>query len=204
MRQQIFVIHGGDAFDVYEEWLTYLRSKEINLERAKLRDWKARLEETLGEDFEVIFPRMPNSQNAKYEEWKIWFEKHIPFLHDGVILIGHSLGGVFLARYLSEETFPKSIKATLLIASPFDVDGGRPMQGGFCVGESLSKLKEQGGVVVLYHSQDDSVVAFSEMTKYSALLSSAELRVFEDRGHFNQEEFPEILEEIRAISKKSD
>ena len=63
---------------------------------------------------------MPLQDNAKYEEWKILFERYIPHLKDNVILMGNSLGGIFLAKYLSENKFPKKILSTYLTCPPFD------------------------------------------------------------------------------------
>ena len=50
--------------------------------------------------------RLQYRTNARYEEWKIWFERMIPFLNDNVILVGHSLGGIFFVKYLSENLLP--------------------------------------------------------------------------------------------------
>jgi hypothetical protein len=50
---------------------------------------------------------MPNPMNARYNEWKILFKKIVLLLDDNVILIGHSLGAIFLVKYLSENKFPK-------------------------------------------------------------------------------------------------
>ncbi|MCL9971985.1 MAG: alpha/beta hydrolase [Candidatus Pacebacteria bacterium] len=118
--KQVLVIHGGDSFKTYDEYLASLQAYELDDPRMpRGKGWKSLLGERLGSDYQVIAPRMPNAANARYGEWKIWFEKHIPFLDEKVILIGHSLGGCFLARYLSEEKFPKTILSTFLIAAPF-------------------------------------------------------------------------------------
>ena len=103
MKKQILVIHGGDTFATQEEYLSFLRNYEINIERYKTNtdDWKPWLREVLGDEYEVILPAMPNKFNARFDEWKLWFEKITPFLNDEIVLIGHSLGGAFLARYLS-------------------------------------------------------------------------------------------------------
>lgn len=104
MKKQILVIHGADTFDTNEEYLDYIKNFEIDFERFRNDrvDWKDTLREKLGEDYEVIQPAMPNKFNARYAEWQIWFEKFIPHLESEVILIGHSMGGVFLAKYLSQ------------------------------------------------------------------------------------------------------
>lgn len=196
MKQQIFAIHGGGAFDTYEAFLQDLRSINLDLSRATREGWKQGLQETLGENFEVIQPRMPNANNAKYLEWKIWFEKHIPFMQDGVILIGHSLGGIFLAKYLSEEMLPKTIRATLLVAAPFDTETDHSL-GDFILSASLETFEKQAGNVYLFQSKDDDIVPYSNVESYMRELPNAHLISFEDRGHFHQEKFPELIEVIK-------
>src|SRR5688572_13104449 len=121
MKQQIFVIHGGTSFDTHEDYIAFLKTRELTIERLRhSSDWKNSLVQELGDGFDVLVPKMPNGTNARYEEWCMWLERCIPFIQDNSILIGHSLGGIFLAKYLAEHTFPKHIKATLLVAAPFD------------------------------------------------------------------------------------
>lgn len=69
---------------------------------------KEKLQEQLGSDFLVYQPQFPNKQNAQYPEWKLFFEKTIAQLEDGLILIGHSLGASFLVKYLSENKIPQA------------------------------------------------------------------------------------------------
>lgn len=199
MKQQVFVIHGGTAFDTYEEYFDYLENKEVSLEKLQGRDWKMNLQKNLGDGYEVYLPKMPNSQNAVYKEWCIWFEKFLPLLDDGVILVGHSLGAVFLAKYLSEHTVTMKIKATLLVAPPFGRDLGEPLPQ-FSITEPLTTFETQGGKISIYHSKDDPVVDFAELAHYQAQLPEAVANIFDDKGHFNMEDFPEIVKEIRNIS----
>lgn len=198
MKQQVVVIHGGDSFATYEEAWNALIDAVLNIDRLRFFDWKSTLREMLGEAYDVIQPRMPNPQNAKYKEWKLWFEKLVPQLDEKVILVGHSLGGSFLAKYLSENVLPKQIVATLLVAPPFDTDSGRRLIE-FDIINDLATLKEQGGAIFLYHSEDDPIVDFSELTKFLTHLPNAHSRTFTDRQHFNQMEFPELLEDIRSL-----
>lgn len=195
MKKQIVVIHGGEAFSTYEEYLTFLRNEEVTLEDLSRKGWKSTLSERLGEGYDILAPRMPNALNAKYLEWKIYFEKFFPFIRDGVILVGHSLGGSFLAKFLAEEMFPKKIQAMFLIAAPYDLDSERSLVE-FVPPASLKLLEEQGGQLFLYHSEDDPVVAFAECEKYRRALPTAQVRTFTDRGHFLQEEFPELIADI--------
>lgn len=188
-KKQILAIHGGEVFSSYDQYVEFLKSAQIDLEQKK--SWRSTLPEALGEEFEVILPQMPNKLNAKYHEWKIWFEKYFPFLAGNIILVGHSLGAIFIAKYLSEEAFPTKIKATFLIAAPYT-------ESDFSL-DSLKKFGEQGGEIFLYHSNDDPVVPFSEFEKYQKALPKAQVIIFEDRKHFNQEQFPELVEAIKSL-----
>lgn len=195
MKQQIFVIHGGDTFNTHEEYLASLQKFEANLEKLQRKGWKDSLAESLGSGYDVYLIKMPNAFDAKYKEWKLWFEKYLPLLNDGLVLVGHSLGAVFLAKYLSEETISKKIKATFLIAPPFDKDEDRTLPE-FAITSPLLKLAEQAGELYMYHSKDDPVVEYSEFEKYRAQLPNAHMKSFENRQHFNQENFPELIEDI--------
>lgn len=124
MKTQIIVIHGGDTFNSEQEYQKFLKDFEIDIERYKQdkTDWKPWIRKALGENYEVILPVMPNKTSAKYEEWKLWFEKLIPFLNDEIILIGHSLGASFLIKYLSEGSFTKKVKGVFLAGAVYDKD----------------------------------------------------------------------------------
>lgn len=198
MKHQIFALHGGNFSPTYEDYLEYLRKMEVTIEKLRSSDWKHSLEERLGTDFEVILPRMPNSKNAKYLEWKIYFEKLIPLMEPNVTLIGHSLGGVFLAKYLSEEIFPKRICATFLVAAPF-LTPDLHLGTDFVLPQNLHQLTEEAGNIYLYHSEDDAVVPFSHMSTFQKALPNAHCTAFTDRGHFNGPEFPELVNDILAM-----
>lgn len=197
MKKQVIVIGGGDAFGSYEEYLDFLKNFPVSADYFKPRhDWKSVLPEALGADYEVFLPAMPNKTNAKFAEWKIWFEKMLPFIEDGVVLIGHSLGGMFLAKYLSENRSPKNIGALVLVAAPHNGSGEI---GDFVLSSSLDAINKQVSKIYLFYSKDDMVVPFVESEAYKKQLPDAEVVVFEDRGHFNQLEFPEIIKLIKSI-----
>lgn len=199
MKRQIIVIGGGDVFDTYKEYITFLKKYKLDFEKLRLKGWKKNLPRKLGKNFEVIFPMMPNSMNAKYKEWKIMFEKLFPFLKNNLILIGHSLGGIFLVKYLSENKFPKKIKATFLVAVPYDDKTIKDSLGDFKLPRSLNNLQNQGGKIFFYNSEDDSLASLVDLEKYKKSLPKAKVVVFKDRGHFRQINFPEIVKAIREL-----
>ncbi|MEN7982567.1 MAG: alpha/beta hydrolase [Nanoarchaeota archaeon] len=197
-KTQVFFIHGGMTFKNREDYLEFLREREVKLEE-KISWNKQYLDKRLESEFQLIKPQMPCGWNAKYEDWKIWFERFFEYLEDDVILIGSSLGGIFLAKYLSENKFPKKIKAVYLIAPPFDNTlEGEDLVGGFELGEDLTKVMENCNNVNLLFSRDDDCVPVSHAEKYREKLPDANIIIYEDKnGHFGVEEFPEIVEMIK-------
>jgi hypothetical protein len=199
MKKQVVIIGGGTTFDTYDQYISYLKEKSVNADKFKSRvDWKDKLEDELGNDFEIFYPKMPNSTNARYKEWGIWFDRMVPFLQDEVVLIGHSLGGIFLAKYLSENTLPVKIGATFLVAAPFDDEDGESLTD-FSLSQSFEKFKKQCSKIYLLNSEDDPVVPFKESEKYKKEFPEAEAVVFKDRQHFKQESLPEIVTLIRNL-----
>lgn len=203
MKKQVVVIHGGTSFKSYRDYLSYLKTKEIDIGRLRpKRDWKSALPLKLGKKYDVLLPRMPNSTNARYGEWKIWFENVAKVLGEEVIFVGHSLGGIFLAKYLSENIFPKKIKAAILVAAPFEDtkdSEDKESLADFKLPKSLKNFADQCDKIYLLHSQDDPVVPFSHLKKYKKALPKAKTFIFKNRGHFNQEQFPEIVKIIKSL-----
>jgi len=198
MKKQIIVIHGGDLYETQENFLDTLKNWEVTKELFLPKsDWKSHLQKDLGDEYEILSPRMPNKQNAKYNEWKIWFEKMLPFITDSVILVGHSMGGLFLAKYLSENKFPKKISAFFLVAPPYrDTDD----IANFPIVTDLQKVWEQCQNIHIFQSEDDPLVPMSEAEEYQKTWPGAKMHIFTDRGHFNQENFPELVDEIKKVS----
>lgn len=200
MKKQVVFIHGGEAFSNYEMFLKYLREDTIDPYKKPARRWHQALPDDLGDEYEVFLPHMPNAENAHYLEWKIWFEKYIPFLRDGVMLIGHSQGGYFLSKYLIENAFPVAIGALYLVAAAFEpADFGGEDGGDFRFDTAqLPRLQDLVQKIVIFHSNDDFVVPVAHARKYKEALPKAELVIFEDRVHFWQESFPELIAHIKA------
>jgi len=197
MQKQVVVIHGGNTFRTYDDYFNFLKSHNLDLEKQKNGSWKESLQSDLGDKYDVILHKMPNGFNAKYIEWKIWMDKLLPFLNDGVILIGNSLGGVFLAKYLAENDFPVKISQVHLTAAPYD-DNTRDYLEEFIAPENLEKFEKQAEKIFLYQSEDDPVVNIAEIEKYAEKLPKAKKFIFEDKGHFNREmKIPELIENIK-------
>ena len=194
--KQVFIIQGGTSYNTYESYMHDLTSKPLDYERLKYapRWFNQGISKELYE-FDVLLPAMPNRQNAVYEEWKIVFEKCIPHFRDDVQLIGHSLGAMFLAKYLNENSLPTKVRRVLLVSGGYDDDTNEEL-GSFQV-LSAKGVQSNTDEVHLFHSKDDFVVPFSELAKFQTDLPTASSHVFDDRGHFLQPDFPELYELLK-------
>ena len=203
-KTQIFIIHGGMTFKNKKDYLHYLKTRKISIE-GKIRWRDDYLDKKLGEYCEIIRPRMPLQDNAKYEEWKIHFERYFPHLRNNIILIGQSLGGTFLAKYLSENKLPKKILSLYLIGSAFDDTlPGEDLVGGFKLKSDISMIEKNSPNLNLLFSKDDDVVPVSHAEKFRKKLKNANIIIYESKnGHFKISEFPEIVEMIKNNLKKN-
>lgn len=194
----ILFIHGGMTFKNKRDYTHFLKTRNILLTRKV--SWSGDyLDTTLGKKFEIIRPRMPLQDDAKYSDWKIHFERYVEHLSNKVILIGVSLGGIFLAKYLSENIFPKKLLGVHLVCAPFDDTlSSEDLTGGFTLKADLSLLDSQSNRLHLYFSKDDDVVPVAHAEKYRKKLPHADIRVFKSKnGHFLITRFPEIVKAIR-------
>ncbi len=199
---QILLIHGGMTFKNGKDYLRYLKTKKVSTEKKVY--WAGEyLEKSLGKRFEIISPRMPLQDNAKYRDWKILFERYIPLLKGNFILIGSSLGGVFLAKYLSEHKLPKKALSTYLVCPPFDNSlPGEDLVGGFDLKSDLYLLEENSKNLHLLFSKDDDVVPVAHAEKYAKKLKNPHIVIYKSKnGHFNITKFPEIVRMIREDVK---
>jgi predicted alpha/beta hydrolase family esterase len=201
MTQQVVYIHGGTTYATYDQYLAQLQTARVTIDALRpMIDWKLRLQETLGGDFVVYAPRMPNTSNAQYDEWSTWFTKVLAAFSDNIILIGHSLGGVFLVTYLSLHASPIRVRATFLVASPHTDTPEEPLIS-FALPTQCEGFMEQAGAVYVYHSIDDPVVPYNDAVLYAKRFPHATLRTLDGYGHFNTATFPEIVEDITAIAR---
>lgn len=196
-KTQIVFIHGGDSFDSDVEFYDFLKSLIYDPYPVEQKKWRDGIKEALIETHECIMPRMPNAMNADYIAWSIWFEKLIPYLRDGVVLVGHSLGSGFLLRYLSNNKLPLKVSQLHLVAGVID-DKDCPGVGDFGIDiTTWSGFAAAIDAVHVWHSSDDDCVPIHHATRLTEKYPEAITHYFTDRGHFLQPEFPELLAVIK-------
>lgn len=201
-RQQILYIHGGATHKTTRAYLHFLKTRPIKIEK-KIAWNDTYLDRTLGQKFQIIRPRMPLADNAKYRDWLIHFKRFFPKLKNNIILIGQSLGGVFLAKYLSENHFPKKILSVYLVCPPYDDTlPTETLAGGFKLKSDLSLLQKNIQRLYLLFSRNDDVVPVTHAIKYAKKLPKARIVIYKNiKGHFQVARFPQIVSLIKRDVK---
>ena len=200
MKTAVIVLHGGNFHPSHEAYVDSLQTAKVDIDRlCPSINWKQTLQEELGEDYEVFLPYMPLRDNAEYELWKLWFEKVMGALNRPCVLIGHSLGAMFLLKYLSEQKPKNLIKALFLIAPEYLGSKKEHEKTCFDLKEDISSITEVVQQIVFFHSENDPVVLYENQSIFQKLLPKAQYITLSDKGHFNVEQFPELLERIKEV-----
>jgi predicted alpha/beta hydrolase family esterase len=197
--KQVILIHGGSCWKTRAEYLADLKATKFVVGFFPRAGWHKNLQKDLGADCKVLLPDMPNWQNARYDEWKIWFEKALAVSGADPVVVGHSLGGIFLIKYFSETIQHPKIRAMLLVGTPYQTVSQNPDFGNFALQRQPRRLAGLGSKIRFYHSQDDPIVDFGDVKKYQKVLPGAVIKTYANRGHFIQNHFLDLAKDIRSI-----
>ena len=104
--------------------------------------------------FEVFVPDNTGGYSPKLSEWLGRIEQNKP--DENWILIGHSLGGVTILKYLEKTNMP--VAQTILLATPINEMKFTPLKNFFEQGFDWEKIKQNGGKINLIYELDDQVV----------------------------------------------
>ena len=164
----------------------------------------ASLRNALGPAYDVRYPKMPEEDSATYADWKAPIERELATLDDEVILVGHSVGGSVLVKYLSEQQPDKPISSLFLLATPYwgadefwKWDEARLSED---VAAKLASIPR----IFLHHSRDDDTVPFAHLALYAAKLPRATVREFDGRGHQFGNDLAEVAEDVREAETVSE
>lgn len=188
----VLYIGGGMTFPDHSSFLEYLGAREMSLEQSPI--WK----DTLAQDLDrpVYSVPMPCKENASYDAWSVTFERYLELFEGAFVLVGFSLGAIFLAKYLSENDISGRVEKVVLVAPPFDDTlSSEPLTNGFVLGD-LSALSAYD--VTMFFSTTDTVVPIEHADKFRSAAPSAKIVVLDASDHFIQESFPEVLEVLRG------
>ena len=198
-KPQIIFVHGGNSFGTSAEFYEYLRSCEFDPYKPERVRWRNTIAANLATSHESHFLQMPNAMNADYTAWAIWFDKMIPFMRDGAILVGHSLGGGFLLRYLTENKLSVTVAQLHLVAPVIDNVDCAGVDGFTIDIATWPGFAATIGALHFWHSSDDDSVPIHHSERLVVKCQEATTHYFTDRGHFLQSEFPELEAVIKSI-----
>jgi uncharacterized protein len=160
----------------------------------------ASLQRALGLAYEVHYPKMPEEDSATYADWKAPIQRGLATLDDDVILVGHSVGGSVLVKYLSEEQLDTPITALFLLAAPYWSADEFWRWDEVRLREDVAATLASIPRIFVYHSRDDETVPFAHLTLYAAKLPQATIRELDGRGHQFGNDLAEVAEDIRRAT----
>jgi predicted alpha/beta hydrolase family esterase len=146
----------------------------------------AALQDALGSDYRVIYPAMPNEADPEYTAWQAQISKELAALEGKVILVGHSVGGAVLLRYLAEEHVKQPIAGIFIIAAPY------------WGAEDWQAALPKGVPLFLYHSRDDTIVPFAHQALWAKKLGAAVIREVTG-GHQLNNDLAAVAKDITSV-----
>lgn len=141
-------------------------------------------------------PEMPLPFDPTYEEWQKTFEQFN--LDETTVLVGHSCGGGFIVRWLSEHPAVKVGKVVLV--APW-IDPDRDYTTDFFDFTIDHKLAERTAGLTIFNSDNDYPGVLKSVRILRESIEGLKYREFHNYGHFcfkhlKTDAFPELLEEI--------
>ncbi|MDB5185292.1 MAG: hypothetical protein JWN38_1100 [Candidatus Saccharibacteria bacterium] len=150
-------------------------------------------------DIHAVSVEPPFPFRPRYDEWLREFER-FDILPD-TILVGHSCGGGFLVRYLSEHKDLK-VGKVFLVAPWVNPDNEEASDtADFFDFEIDPDFPSRTDGVTVFFSTDDAVSVVKTVHILKEKVPNLQLREYSDKGHFTLNslgtvEFPELLEEL--------
>lgn len=148
-------------------------------------------------DIKADTPEVPYSYDPRWELWVSEVERFE--ISPETTLVGHSCGGGFWIRYLSDRPKLKVGKVILVAPSLGKSwgDGGDKFFNGFQIDPKLA-ARTKG--LVIFHSDNDKQGIQEAFSEIKAKITNIKVREFHNYGHFTLDdmktsEFPELLEE---------
>lgn len=157
------------------------------------------LQRELGTDYLVRYPQMINEDSPEYADWEPQITSEIAALSGKVILVGHSVGGSVLLKYVMENQDRLSVAALFMVATPFwGADEFWKWDEVQLPDDVEVNLK--GLPVFIYHNRYDEVVPFNHLQLYAAKLPKAVIREVRQRGHQLDNNLSAIATDIKQLT----
>ncbi len=187
--KKAIIIHGYNDKSEFED---------INRPAASNDHWIPWLQrQLLLKGIEAQTPEMPGFYEPNYERWKEMLERFEP--DEETILVGHSCGGGFLVRWLSESDI--KVGKVVLVA-PW-LDPTHMIDPSFFQFEINPSLVDKTSGLTIMYSTDDYADVLTSIEILKPKIKGARFVEFNNKGHFvldslKTDKFPELLDAILA------
>ena len=153
------------------------------------------LKQKLSNEFEILFPKIEKPGTPTYAKFTEMFASSFAKIKDPVILIGHSLGGSTLLKYLSEEKPDISIPGLFLVSTPHWKSNMKEFQLEDNFQNSLKDIP----AIFLYHSKNDPYVPFENLKFYKAAFKTATVRELPGKEHTFSKGLRKLVSDIKTL-----
>ncbi len=178
-----FIIHGSYG-NPYKNWIPYLKSQ---LSKRKLN---------------CIVPSFTTPYKQDYESWNTILMSYlkIGYITEDTTFITHSLGGIFLVKFLIDNKI--KVKRIITVAGfnhiQFDKDNSL-YDSFYMKDECLIKICDLCDEIICVYSDNDPYIPMEKAESFADMIKGQKV-VINNAGHFNEKygykEFKEILEYI--------
>lgn len=163
-------------------------------------------DEVEGRGVEVQIPLMPNSCSPKLCEWLDYLGKLIGEPDENLFIVGHSLGGPAIFRYLETLPHGKRIGGAVVVAGFAESIHSDAVEN-FVSGEwDDEKIRNSSRNITLINSDDDPYIPMA-MAERMRKRFDAKLVVMHKAQHICEKagflQLPEALEELQELMNTS-
>ncbi|RDU65109.1 alpha/beta hydrolase [Helicobacter sp. MIT 14-3879] len=167
--RRIYLIHGFES-SPNKHWFKWLKNTALN------------------DNIEVTILEMPNSSNPKLSSWIEKMQNDIKSLDSEVYLIGHSLGGISILRFIETISVDSNIGGFILVSGFCEPLPELPILDEFTKEKlNVDKIKKIAKNRVIIAAKDDYIVPYY-MSENLAKKIDAKFILLEKGGHFMQED----------------
>ena len=180
MNNNYFIIHGSYG-NPYKNWIPWLKNQ---LSKRKLN---------------CIVPNFPSPYKQDYESWnkilKAYLE--IGYITENTTFITHSLGSIFIIRFLIENDI--KVKKIITIAGFNNITFNDDMNlynSFYLEDNKLLKINSLCKEIICFYSDNDPYVPKEDAEEFANMINSKKIMI-NNAGHFNEKfgykEFKELL-----------
>jgi predicted alpha/beta hydrolase family esterase len=156
------------------------------------------LRTSLGDGFDVRYPRMPTEDDPQTTAWVPAIRDELAALDVGAVVVGHSVGGTILLHALADEAPEHRLGAIVLLATPFVGARGWPADE-FAFEDDLGARLPSGVPVHVVHGLDDDTVPPAHADLFADAIPQAQVHRLPGRDHQLGNDLAEVASLIRQL-----